>query len=73
MRLDKAADTELLAFYFSNNYLQSSRRWTRITGRHLLEVEDESREDLVDVRHHQDLLPGENSLLAVLARQHLTD
>ena len=32
------------------------------TGR-LLEVEDESGQDLVDERHHQDLLPAELSLL----------
>ena len=45
------------------------------TGR-LLEVEDESGQDLVDERHHQDLLPAELSLLgvlAILARQHLEE
>ena len=39
----------------------------------LLEVEDESGQDLVYAGHHQDFLPGEKSLLAVLARQHLAD
>ena len=42
----------------------------------LFEVEDESGQDLVDGRHHQDPLPAEQShlgVLPILARQHLAE
>ena len=51
------------------------QQFNSTTGR-LLEVEDESGQDLVDERHNQDLLPAKLSLLgvlAILARQHLEE